>query len=53
MDHKGFEFQTITLVILEAFAFHNFDKIHVTKCIKVINFNCVLSQNTSMGIIFM
>jgi hypothetical protein len=40
MDHKGFEFQTITLVILEAFAPHHFDKIHVTKCINVINFNC-------------
>jgi len=40
MDHKGFEFQTITLVISEAFIPHHFDKIHVTKCIKVINFNC-------------
>ncbi len=27
-------------MILEAFAPHHFDKIHVGKCIKVINFNC-------------
>jgi hypothetical protein len=38
VDHEGF--YTITLVISEAFALHHFDKIHVGKCIKVINFNC-------------
>ncbi len=27
-------------MISEAFAPHHFDKIHVGKCIKVINFNC-------------
>jgi hypothetical protein len=49
MDHKGFEFQTITLVILEAFAPHHFDKIHVTKCIKVINFNCGVKSKYKHG----
>lgn len=33
-------FQTITLVILESFALHHFDKICVGKYIRIINFNC-------------
>jgi hypothetical protein len=47
MDHKGF--QTITLVILEAFALHHFNKVHVKKCIKVINFNCAAKSKYEHG----
>jgi hypothetical protein len=36
-------------VISEAFAPHHFDKIHVKKCIKVINFNCGVKSKYKHG----
>jgi hypothetical protein len=38
VDHDGC--QIITLVTSESFAPHHYGKIHVGKCIKIINFSC-------------
>jgi hypothetical protein len=38
VNHEGF--QTITLMVLEAFVLHHLDKICTHKYVKIVNFNC-------------